>query len=67
MFASLINRLRQEIAFRRDLAEVTSMDDRQLADIGVTRFDLAMALREGRRDGAASDEKQSGYLHHRAA
>ncbi len=48
MFANLFNRLREEFAYQRDLAEVQSMDDRQLADIGVSRMDLAEALRAGR-------------------
>ncbi len=55
MFGTLVNRIRQEMAYQRDLAEMEAMDDRQLADIGVSRYELASALRQGRRDGASQE------------
>lgn len=65
MFNTLMTRIKEELAYQRDLAEMEAMDDRQLADIGVTRFDLAAALRKGRRDGTTS--ARGAQLRHRAA
>ncbi len=68
MFSALITRIKEELAYQRDLAEMASMDDRQLADIGVTRFDLAVALRQGRRDGASRGAaSRSSQLGHQTA
>ncbi len=54
MLTNLIARVREQLAYRRDVAELEAMDDRQLADIGVARFDIAVALREGRRNAPAT-------------
>ena len=68
MFFTIISRIKEELAYQRDLAEMESMDDRQLADIGVTRFDLAVALRQGRRDGSSRTVSgRSGQLDRRVA
>ena len=68
MLTNLFNRIKDEFAFRRDLAEMEAMDDRQLADIGVTRFELATALRKGRVAAApAAPAERVGYFRHRAA
>ncbi len=70
MFANLVNRIKQEIAYQRDLAEMENMDDRQLADIGVTRFELASALRKGRSgaaQGSGAIDGKTSYFNHRAA
>ena len=69
MFATLITRIKQELAYQRDLAEMEAMDDRQLADIGVTRYELATALRKGHSGAQASGmaDGQTSYFNHRAA
>ena len=67
MFATIMTRIKKELAYQRDLAEMEAMDDRQLADIGVTRFELASALRKGRSEAARTSAGKASYYNHRAA
>ena len=47
MFGAILSRIRQEIAYQRDLAEMEAMDDRQLADIGRDAFRARLGVAQG--------------------
>jgi uncharacterized protein YjiS (DUF1127 family) len=52
-FGARLRRLTNELArwrrLKRDLHELRSLDDRMLADIGITRCDVERVVRHGRR------------------
>ncbi len=45
--SQLIFRIRLELQIRRDLAILSALDDRLLADMGLTRRQLGCAVRQG--------------------
>ncbi|GGD87047.1 hypothetical protein GCM10011390_02110 [Aureimonas endophytica] len=48
MFNSFTTRLRQYRDHRKTVSLLSSMDDRQLSDIGVNRGDIELVVRRGR-------------------
>lgn len=48
MFRSIASRLHAYRSRRNDIRQLQLMDDRELADIGVGRADIARAVRFGR-------------------
>lgn len=49
MFRQITSRLQAYRHQRNDIRQLQLMDDRELADIGVVRGDIARAVRFGRR------------------
>jgi uncharacterized protein YjiS (DUF1127 family) len=48
MFVSLIlSKIRAYNLYRQTVCELTQLSDRELADLGVARFDIARVAREG--------------------
>lgn len=48
MFSSISRQLKNYRAYVRSIAELSEMDDRMLADIGVARGNIRRAVRLGR-------------------